>query len=121
MYRTVASGHVWHGEICNRRRDGSLYWVDTTIVPHIAENGKVTSYVAIRFDITSRKQAENHLKASRQKLQKAVNTDFLTKISNRQHFSHAPAPAPAHKRCKPYLPGPARHRHIQDDQRHVRP
>lgn len=88
MYRTIASGHVWHGEICNRRRDGSLYWVDTTIVPHISESGKVTSYVAIRFDITARKQAENHLKSSRQKLQHAVNTDFLTKISNRLHFSH---------------------------------
>lgn len=88
MYRTIASGYVWHGEICNRRRDGSLYWVDTTIVPHVSESGKVTSYVAIRFDISARKQAENHLKASRQKLQKAVNTDFLTKISNRQHFSH---------------------------------
>ncbi len=88
MYRTIASGHVWHGEICNRRRDGSLYWVDTTIVPHISESGKVTSYVAIRFDITARKQAENHLKSSRQKLQNAVNTDFLTKISNRLHFSH---------------------------------
>lgn len=88
MYRTIASGHVWHGEICNRRRDGALYWVDTTIVPHVSESGKVTSYVAIRFDITARKQAENHLKSSRQNLQKAVNTDFLTKISNRQHFSH---------------------------------
>ncbi|GBR67065.1 putative bifunctional diguanylate cyclase/phosphodiesterase [Gluconobacter kanchanaburiensis] len=88
MYRTIASGHVWHGEICNRRRDGSFYWVDTTIVPHVSENGKVTSYVAIRFDISSRKQAEHHLKSSRQKLQKAVNTDFLTKISNRLHFSH---------------------------------
>lgn len=88
MYRTIASGHVWHGEICNRRRDGSLYWVDTTIVPHISEGGKVTSYVAIRFDITARKQAENHLKSSRQKLQNAVNTDFLTKIPNRLHFSH---------------------------------
>lgn len=88
MYRTIASGNVWHGEICNRRQDGSLYWVDTTIVPHISESGKVTSYVAIRFDITDRKQAENHLKSSRQKLQKVVNTDFLTKISNRLHFSH---------------------------------
>ncbi|WP_349291804.1 EAL domain-containing protein [Gluconobacter sp. Dm-62] len=88
MYRTIASGQVWHGEICNRRRDGALYWVDTTIVPHISESGKVTSYVAIRFDITARKQAENHLKSSRQKLQNAVNTDFLTKISNRLHFSH---------------------------------
>ncbi|GLQ60547.1 GGDEF domain-containing protein [Gluconobacter japonicus] len=87
MYKTIAQGNVWHGEICNRRKNGQLYWVDTTIVPRRASNGKVTNYVAIRFDITARKNAEQRLTANKLKLQVAVNTDFLTHIPNRTSFS----------------------------------
>ena len=87
MYRTIAQGGVWHGEICNKKKNGKLYWVDTTIVPRCNEKGKVINYVAIRFDITARKRAEQRLTANRLKLQEAVNTDFLTNISNRTSFS----------------------------------
>lgn len=79
MYRRIANGKVWHGEICNRRKDGTHYWVDTTIVPHITAKGKVDSYTAIRFDITARYEAEAMLR-------RIVSVDSLTGIPNRRRF-----------------------------------
>ncbi|RMH23697.1 MAG: PAS domain-containing hybrid sensor histidine kinase/response regulator, partial [Planctomycetota bacterium] len=63
MWRTIAAGEVWTGEICNRSKDGALYWVDTTITPIRGADGRIERYVAVRTDVTGLKESEQRLAA----------------------------------------------------------
>ncbi len=72
MWQTIANGNVWQGEIKNRAKNGSFYWVDTTIVPIVGESGGLLQFVAIRNDITERKQAEAALRQLNNELEGQV-------------------------------------------------
>jgi len=68
MWSAIRSGQSWSDEICNRTRDGQLYWVHSLIVPFVGHDGRVQKYVSIRLDITARKRAEAQLRTSQELL-----------------------------------------------------
>lgn len=72
MWQTISSGNSWRGDIRNRAKDGTHYWVDTTIAPRFGPNGKVIGYVSIRYDITARKEAEAALVEAYRKREQAA-------------------------------------------------
>jgi len=80
LWRTISHGEVWSGEVCNRAKDGSLYWVQSTIMPFIGKDGLPEQYIAIRADITKRKRIE-------EAAQRIALLDALTGLANRRLMS----------------------------------
>ncbi|WP_460116918.1 putative bifunctional diguanylate cyclase/phosphodiesterase [Pseudomonas sp. S2_C03] len=81
MWRTIALGNVWKGEICNRAKDGSLFWVESTLVPVLDDiTGRIHRFLAIRFDISEKRQLLHSL-------QWRVGHDVLTGLPNRAFLS----------------------------------
>jgi len=61
MWETIEKGQVWHGEVKNKRKDGSYYWVDSTIVPLMGDDEKPSRYISIRTDISALKALSEHM------------------------------------------------------------
>jgi len=64
MWKTISGGNVWRGTVCNRSKDGSEYWVESTIVPFLDANGKPYKYVSARTDITALRKSEERFSLS---------------------------------------------------------
>lgn len=79
LWETIQAGHVWRGELIERRKDGSLYSVEQTVAPILDDDGRVAHFVAVHEDVTSRKEAE-------QRVVYLANYDMLTRLPNRVQF-----------------------------------
>ncbi|MCA9251423.1 MAG: CHASE domain-containing protein [Phycisphaerales bacterium] len=72
VWHNLSRGQTWHGEICNRAKDGSLYWVDSIIAPFVDAENNITRYVSVRHDVTKRKESQKALQELSDRLELAV-------------------------------------------------
>lgn len=80
IWVTIANGKIWRGDLCNKAKDGTIYWVETTIVPFLNELGKPWQYVAIRSDITNRKLTEQ--------AQQKLTEDLVQRNKDLEQFTY---------------------------------
>jgi PAS domain S-box-containing protein len=92
MWQTLLAGKTWRGELCNRAKDGVLYWEEATITPMLDAHGAITNYVAVKEDITERKRSEDLLRESERRYKTVFNASrdaILIADSSTRSFIHA--------------------------------
>ena len=84
LWATITQGRVWHAELCNRSRNGAIYWVSASIVPLLGVDGKVQQYIAIQTDISDRKAIEHSLGMAKETAEHAnrAKSQFLANMSH---------------------------------------
>jgi PAS domain S-box-containing protein len=84
LWTTILRGEIWSGELRNRAKDGSLYWVATTIVPFVADDGQPSQFIAIRTDISQRKKAEELAEQRAREVEASarIKGEFLANMSH---------------------------------------
>lgn len=87
MWRTISKGKPWQGELCNRNKQGTLYWVDSTIVPILGTDGKPEQYISIRRDITQLKENEKRLLTLKRALDASNEMIMITDLAG--HIEYA--------------------------------
>ncbi|MGK2952888.1 MAG: diguanylate cyclase [Thiobacillus sp.] len=88
LWTTISAGKVWRGEVCNRRKDGTLYWVASTILPFLGEDGLPCRYVSVRTKISAIKEAQLVLERSRHELEQLVQTR-TGELAEREELLHS--------------------------------
>jgi len=84
IWLSITGGNVWHGELCNRNKNGDLTWFQTTIVPLTDIDGRIQQYIGIRTDITERKRIEASLVSAKATAEEAneAKSQFLANMSH---------------------------------------
>jgi diguanylate cyclase (GGDEF)-like protein/PAS domain S-box-containing protein len=87
MWETILAGKVWRGELVNKRKNGNLYYEEETITPVLGEQGEVINFIAIKQDITERRQAEDALQRAKEKLE-MLNHEIQSAFEHERHLAH---------------------------------
>lgn len=96
MWQTIINGRIWRGEIRNQTKDGSLFWVDTTIVPFLDKDNEPYQFISVRHDITERKKMEENIKQSEQMYRSITEntSDLIAIIDEKTQFQYV---SPSHE------------------------
>jgi diguanylate cyclase (GGDEF)-like protein/PAS domain S-box-containing protein len=86
LWRTILSGKEWSSELLNRKKNGELYWEDVSISAIIDSKNIITHFVAVKENITARKEAEEKIRHLNAGLEQLAMTDYLTNLYNRRYF-----------------------------------